>query len=168
MNEKQVYRSKSLKVETIDVTKYYSITVSPSDHHQYFESKERLKMFFNWAQITFYRLLLNTEYEMHIEVSPMGRLHLHGKIKLLNKERLLKFYLYDIPRINNISVFEIDTISDMVKWDTYCTKQKTLQLGYISHKDKLNKLALIDIESEVIYKKIEMKPDKSLVSRKRV
>lgn len=150
------FRSSSLKLEDVDCSLWYAITINPSDAHQYWASSDRQKMYVNWAQQTFYRLLLNTDYEMYLEISPLGRLHWHGKIRFCNTERLIKFYMHDIHKLNNLSTFELDSISDEKIWDTYCRKQFKILNCKISSKDKLSKLALVDVESEMIYKKIPL------------
>lgn len=153
------FHSSNLKIENVDVKEWYSITMNPSDDHQYWGAKERQKMFVNWAQLTFYRILLNTDYILYLELSPAGRLHWHGKIRFRNKERLIKFYMDDINKLNKILIFEIDTIKDKDVWDTYIQKQYSLLNVRISSNDKINKLALIDVVAEIHYKKIPINDD---------
>lgn len=61
------------------------------------------------------------------EISRKGRWHLHGTIKIHN---VIEFYINDLQRLMFHGTLEIDTISDISKWETYCYKQKTLMEPY--------------------------------------
>lgn len=148
-----------LPIEKINKSVRYTLTIAPCDDHQYFgatKAQDRLKLFHNWAQLKYYRLFINYEYGLNIEVSPKGRLHLHGYISFKTDENIKDFYLYTIHKLLSFNIVEIDTISDEKVWTEYCKKQSKYSFGRISSRDKISGLALIDVESEVIYKKMPL------------
>lgn len=57
------------------------------------------------------------------ELSRLARWHMHGYIMI---DKIIEFYLFDLPILKDIGTFEIDTIADEVKWETYVYKQMTL------------------------------------------
>jgi len=148
---------RNLCIEDIDLVLWYAISINPDDSHQYMTEKEytkRLKLFVDNQKIILNRILQPLKYELYLEVSPVGRLHWHGYIKYNNIETLKRFYLTQVIKLKHISTFEIDTMNG--KWDAYVVKQYKIWDTKITSEDRINKLALMDVESEVIYKKIPL------------
>lgn len=61
------------------------------------------------------------------ELSSKGRLHFHGVIRILNVPH---FYIH-LKDYEPFGGWEIDTISDMKVWDTYCFKSKSFMKDFI-------------------------------------
>lgn len=113
-----------LKPEHLIKNTTYSISLSPSDKQQYYESTDRVKRF---QQQLYGRLLIHlspyASYDLYVEISEGGRLHCHGTIVIKD---VLNFYVYAIPFMRDEMTYEIDTIKDATVWLTYCTKQSHL------------------------------------------
>lgn len=114
-------RFKSIKAELIKTDTEYAFTINPEKQFETYG--------FNYYQ-EFMKYMIgklgklnNCKMKLFPEVSPIGRLHLHGTIIILN---VLSFYLTDIHLLQEIGAFEIDTISDVKIWETYITKQQLL------------------------------------------
>lgn len=63
------------------------------------------------------------ELVLYPEYSPIGRLHYHGYITIMDK---YGFYSNDIHMIKKYGSFELDSIAHPDKWMTYCTKNKDM------------------------------------------
>jgi len=120
-----------LSIEHISPAVFYSFTISPANEHQYFNEEERVDKFRKYMKSHMLNRLKDNTFRFHIEVSPAGRLHLHGKFKFKDIASIKHFYLMDINYLMNHNQIEIDTISDMDKWESYMTKQSMYQFGYI-------------------------------------
>jgi len=75
--------------------------------------------------------LKGAKVRMWLELSQKGRWHFHGLIKIYNP---LKFYLYDIHKLNEEGHYEIDTYDGydgFAYWLQYCVKQQSLVEEYI-------------------------------------
>jgi len=130
-SQPSIYKNKEheahscLEPESVKQNTQYTLTISPADRHQFYETKrDRIAKF---REQWYGRLLINlapyATYELHVEVSKAGRLHCHGYITIKD---ILGFYVYAIPFMRDNTTFEIDTIKDRKVWDEYCTKQKHL------------------------------------------
>jgi len=80
------------------------------------------------------------DWKVNFELSPKGRLHVHGNLYI---NRVSRFYAYDIPYLIDCGSFEIDFIGNIPllnesviddnddlqhhfhTWQKYCQKQKT-------------------------------------------
>lgn len=125
--------SQNLKFEDIQTNTIYSITLNPDNAFQYFGEQNRLITWYNkikqWLNIT----IKNTAYmEMMPEVSPHGRLHLHGYIKIIDK---ISFYVDIIHILEQHFQLEIDEIDINTgkNWDEYIIKQSDLHKYLIQH-----------------------------------
>lgn len=145
------------KIELFKLKTFHCISINPDDGHQYFEEKDwrkRLDLFKTNQAIILNRILQPCKYILNIEVSEQGRLHWHGYIKVMHVDDLKRLYLTQIIKLKSMATYEVDTIKDDDVWHTYCNKQKDLWGIQITSEDKISKLALMDVESEVTYKKI--------------
>lgn len=80
----------------------------------------------------------NIYYYLEIEISekpcmgnrPPGsqvpRLHGHGLLYIGDNDNLRDFFLYVCPFLDQVSIYEVDTISDPDYWIEYCTKHNWL------------------------------------------
>lgn len=56
-----------------------------------------------------------------VEISSQGRIHFHGYIKIND---IYQFFFHDMKKLKCYGTFEIDQITDPLKWDLYIKKQK--------------------------------------------
>jgi len=101
----------------------YTLTLNPCDELQCFKSNiiHRLNDF-RMHQSTHLLCLVApyAKYNLYIEISKRGRLHMHGTISITD---VLGFYMKAIPALLSQYSLEIDTITDRKVWDIYCMKQ---------------------------------------------
>lgn len=122
------------KPEHLNTNTTYSISLSPSDRQQYYESKDRVCKFkTQWYGRFLIHLSPYASYDLYMEVSKEGRLHFHGTIQIKD---ILNFYLISIPFMRDNMTYEIDTIKDLAEWLKYCTKQAHLFEGGVSPRVK--------------------------------
>jgi len=115
----------------------YSFSYNPS-----FQPKEGGRpllwaTYYNHAKSLFYSLNY-CDIKVNSEFGAYGRWHFHGCIVLKD---VLKFYVYDLPRLKNNGALEIDTISDTDKWEEYCDKEQHLVEAFLK---ELNASGVID------------------------
>lgn len=114
------HRNEIIKYETMVVQTEYAFTYSPSDTQQFWGEIDRYQLF-KTKMCTFFMSILGTStLRIRIEVSPNGRLHLHGFIKIHNK---MEFYLHTIPKISKYGTLCIKEPESPEGWTTYCEKQ---------------------------------------------
>lgn len=65
---------------------------------------------------------------IQFELSPLGRLHVHGEINITD---IGKFYAYTIPYLCRRGATEIDTKDDTSFWANYCDKQGSIMKGLL-------------------------------------
>ncbi len=116
----------------------YSITINPCDKYQFFRRKERLALFRN----KLYEMFVSRwcDYDLYIELSEPrdtlihkyqgARLHIHGYIGFTHKDQLLHFLLYEMGRLCQLGSINIDTVSNVTTWTTYCHKQELFSKCY--------------------------------------
>lgn len=150
--------NQSIKIELIDEEEWYALTINPQDDYQYWNENTdtRLKMFTDNIKIVMHRILQPCRYELYVEVSPVGRLHLHGKMRFNNKSTIIRWYISQIHKLGKVSHFEIDTIEDMKIWDEYIKKQYHIFNIKLTSEDKISRLALLDVAAKVTYKKLPL------------
>lgn len=62
-------------------------------------------------------------YLMYQELSPLGRIHYHGYIQILN---IVDFFVYDVPLLKSYGTFCIKPIDDAALWAEYVRKQQAV------------------------------------------
>jgi len=72
--------------------------------------------------------LHNCEVEIVPELSRNGRWHYHGTILI---KHVIKFFVYDMPKLKLMGTYEIDSIESQTKWDEYVFKQKHYMQPYM-------------------------------------
>lgn len=110
------------ELELMQPNKWYAFSCNPCDKYQHFKAMNRMGLFIGDLS----NLFLHTgiyKYELYIELSPKGRLHLHGRIKI---NKIVEFYLNVVSYLTTRSTVVIKPIDDEKKWAEYCTKQHDL------------------------------------------
>jgi len=140
-----------LDIENVKENVEYTMTIAPSDDHQYWNEEDRVEKFRIYFRNYMVKKLLPNKFKFYIEVSPHGRLHLHGTISFKNLQTIKKFYIDDVRFLTLHNQIEIDTIEDKTKWETYVTKQSKFNFGSINSEeyDKIK-------DNPVKFKKIPM------------
>jgi hypothetical protein len=161
MTQKFQIKNSSLKIEDIKIDVFYAISISPDDNHQEWgikkdnqSYKQRLDLFKTNQSLLINRILQPCRYKLFLEISPLGRLHWHGKIKFVDMDCVKRFYLTQIHQLTSVATFELDEIEDDDKWQAYITKQNKIWNIIITSEDKISKLSYLGV-SEVIYKKVD-------------
>ncbi|AXH73544.1 MAG: putative replicase [Cressdnaviricota sp.] len=109
--------------EEIHLKTKYTFNFNPSDEYQYFGKEDRLKMFTNWSNTYVFNTFC-AKLEVYLEISRLGRLHYHGTIEFDNVLDIREFFIDKLHSITLKGTLEIDTITDLNIWMTYCTKSK--------------------------------------------
>lgn len=113
-----------LKFENMQTNTLYAITINPNDDYQCWNNIDRIKDFISKTKSTILNINKDTAYlELYLELSPTGRLHYHGYLKLHEK---INFYTNMIHKLQHIAHVDIDTLDDSGKWEEYVLKQREL------------------------------------------
>jgi len=116
-------KNQMMKYEEVINGTTYALTYAPSDRFQYWNNHtDRWKAFEIGIRTYMLSILGTTRIKYRIELSPSGRLHLHGYITVLDK---MEFYLYTISKLEEHGTIVIKEIKDDVVWQEYCEKQNT-------------------------------------------
>lgn len=113
-------RSKLMSYEDVVENEYYAITINPSDKYQYFRCENRLGKCLCAIDPILYYNKNCFEYILWPEISSRGRVHYHGKIKIINKNF---FYLSVVPHLLSRATVYMDEIKDENWENVYCKKQ---------------------------------------------
>lgn len=120
------------KFETVKPEKSWAFTVNPAEQH--FEMADRLT-------IVREELIDNLKcewasYKFYTELSPNGRIHFHGYIRIFNTVR---FNLFMCSKIENYYTVKMEPVYDEEGWLVYITKQAHIMTLF----DEENKTVLI-------------------------
>lgn len=132
-------------LDTVMVNQKYSFTFNQRE--QYFSSDSRFRDFYISQLILLCKYAVGADYTVYIEISRLGRLHIHGTISITDP---IDFFMTGIVQLQKMGTFKIDTIDKSDVWDVYCMKQQK----YISKlcKDyKLPSKIVINEKSRVSY-----------------
>lgn len=132
----------------------YAFTFNPSDKYQSFKSLNRLIDFYKQLDNIFVYKNFSSK-ELYIELSPKGRLHLHGLIEV---ESVINFYLYEVPSLIRKGTLHINKIESHEKWHEYCSKQQYLH-DYIAEETILPHPVLRLTDKRFIDHVIRPKPE---------
>jgi len=118
----------------------YSITICPSDMHQFvYFSRSMKKLNLNQRYNNFRNYIIkclkdikSIEYKLYFELSEVKnthsnkypRLHLHGTITINSVEDFLLKDLYKLQQ--RLDLIDIDSIEDKEYWHKYCIKQQDI------------------------------------------
>lgn len=134
------FRWSMLPPENIQFGKSYSFTLNLKDEC------ETIKDEYNhYLYIISLLLKPYCEFQLHFELSCIGKLHLHGTVIFHDYENIFKFY-YKFGKLKHRFSCEMDTIEDVLVWDKYCTKQSQIissgilpNMGVLCNKDMVEK-----------------------------
>lgn len=112
------------KKETVSANDTFAFNFAPDDSKQFWDSPDRFTLFQTWIPTYFTSALKGASIKVMIEVSPLGRLHLHGYITISNP---MDFYLFTVRNLERYGTFVIKPIADEEIWQKYCTKQELLK-----------------------------------------
>mgnify|MGYP003384953388 CR=1 FL=1 len=115
----------------------YTITINPSDRHQYYNNQDRLSKVRNWLHEKLMETFdaNNVKYDTRIEISePHGnlinhqgpRVHLHGIFKFTSTLSIKNYLLFGQHKLNKEASIEIDICNDPILWAHYCDKQQNI------------------------------------------
>lgn len=124
-------KNKCIPLEDIIVGKRYVFTINPCDKYQHFRSMNRMGNCLADLEKEIFCVQSKT-YQTDIwpELSPRGRFHLHGYIRIYKP---IEFMLYVIPSWCTKASFTIEQEKecDSEKWDDwhdYCNKQECFHI----------------------------------------
>ena len=108
----------------------YAITINPDDKHQFVDEPDRLeKITKYWTKLL---QKYSLEYNLYAEISTpknsksFPRYHFHGIISFRTRGHLRRWYNNTYRELSKISYFDIDTIDDILHWQTYCSKNEAI------------------------------------------
>lgn len=110
------------EMESMLPRKEYAFTMNPTDQYQHFRAQDRIKEFYTDVR-RLLQLVYNIKYVLYIELSPKGRLHLHGTIEFKDEDTIYNFYLKHLRYLMNQATLVIKPITDYDNWKIYCDKQ---------------------------------------------
>jgi len=124
--------------------RWFSITINPPDDLQYWSSQDRIKDFIKGFVSRYCPLSNYTQACMlHGEVSPNGRLHVHGMMDFKDTRQLLSFYINYLHVLGLHCSYDIKVIADadnLQTWLDYCNKQKLFVITTDDLKTEYNHL----------------------------
>lgn len=142
MDRKSGYQS-YVAPEDIELKTRYALTLNFSDRFQYVKNKVNRVDFFCACVMKMLNEHLDCVYKFYVEISNIGRLHIHGTVKFLTFRQQLKFYeLLANFKDLNICTYKFGDINDELfadrhseaeddldgktykTWDEYCKKQQ--------------------------------------------
>lgn len=137
----------SIKYENIVLGELLAITISPAEQHGGLHkgnptsyepaTKDRPKAINKMLKKYLFHLT-GADYRLYMEYSPLGIIHYHGYIRIVNKEMWAS---KDIMLLKEIGHFHVKKIDDMKKWDDYCKKQNTgIELNSIIEVDESRRI----------------------------
>lgn len=116
-----------LKPEEVVIGSEYAFTLNPVAQ----PGIGKVNSFMDWYQMfehVFRDCCVASEYRIYIEISPMGRFHFHGKIKITN---IMNFYIYDVKTLTNASTCVIKVMENPDEWEDYYLKQQQFMQDYL-------------------------------------
>lgn len=153
--------STNIAIDDYKLDTYYAMTFSPSDDYQFWNSDERINDFESYVRKNILNKLPFSKYEFYLELSSLGRLHLHGQFKITSHKMLIEFYLHTIRFLSQRANVYIHTIEDEKipaakynSWEQYIKKQYNILGVKFTSEDRI--LKAVKGASNVPYKKIIM------------
>lgn len=114
--------TKNLSPECIKVNTFYAYTIAPNDQYEYWNAKsteERLESFKIYWQV--YIQILTAEIVCITEISSLGRLHFHGKIRFKTQKNINDYFINNVYQLHQHCRTMICEIKDE-GWDLYLAK----------------------------------------------
>lgn len=170
-------RHKSIAPEHFQEKVWYAITININNSEYKTIEKRTFEYFELLAKIKY------IQYELWFELSQIGKLHLHGRFKIINKSDIAKFFAFDMCVLTTTTAFEIDTIgngeddlkrssektigedhqedgpekSHMDKWLTYCKKSEQYMKPFMEEYNLPWRVINIKVDS-ILNKTIKLTP----------
>lgn len=110
-------------LEDLKVDQWYAITINPQDKYQFFNRVNRITDCLHKMRDDVLQHIGSYDYKIWPELSPKGRFHVHGIIRVTDK---INFYLYCVPALLSRGTLVIKEIEDPLIWEEYCKKQSEL------------------------------------------
>jgi len=108
---------------------YIAITLNPPDGSQFWNEVNRIDKFKEYHTGKLCKLAIHAKTVRLIgEVSPTGRLHMHGWINFKDYKKKLGFYIDYLHYLQDNYMYEIDTINNIDIWKKYCCKQMLFEI----------------------------------------
>lgn len=114
--------------------RWYSFTICPEEQEE--KSPGRWKTLCDRIHECLLSSLTGIgEYRYNIEISEprdrlprqkVPRIHAHGRFRLRCNQSVRQYLLFGLYNLTQLGYVEVDTISDLDKWDTYCEKQMAI------------------------------------------
>lgn len=111
--------------------RWYSFTICPRDQLETNCNRWKamcvrlyecvISAFSNYASFR-YNIEISEPHDT-LKETTIPRIHAHGRFLLYDQHSVLQFLLFGLYNLTQLGVTEVDTIEDLDKWDTYCTKQ---------------------------------------------
>lgn len=139
-------RWKLLELEKYEINKTYSMTLnlkSSCDSLQ--EDYDNYKYYLSLFKP-------NIEFLFHFELSPIGKMHIHGYITFLSYEHIVRF-IHKVGLLKERFSIEISIIQNIKEYDSYISKQQiylsTIFKTPLANKDISNKLLAVKIRDQI-------------------
>lgn len=132
------YKIKQIPLENIKIGEFMSFSLNLSDTYDSLDQTIKAYKYFLKKYIKPY-----LQFELYFEFSALGRLHMHGIVVFPSAQAIILWF-NNITIIKSLSSYEMDTITDMQKWMTYCLKQQLI----IETDNSLHRLTHLDIKNE--------------------
>jgi len=128
-------------IENMVPNQLYAITLSPNDSVQFWDenSIRRHHSFKEWIEHHLEKYLAPyADYTFVIELSSLGRLHVHGTMQFVDISHIARFYIASIRNLQSSSTVYIKYIDDIEIWNNYMDKQFSYwnSLNFDRHIDK--------------------------------
>lgn len=154
-------KHQNVEMEELRENKDYAFTLSPSDTKMSHANVKRNIALYQWWQRIRNTLEETMRYsvltELRVELSKLGRPHLHAKIKVTNK---LLFYMHDTDALEHIGMYCIRPIGDIedlqrhkrkyMSWDEYLSKQDDLMKPYFNKYSPFEYPFTLDFTTKII------------------
>lgn len=123
---KSIYGSRSIKMELLEVDKWYAFTMNlPVDEKKTVKLCARK---YEDVLSEYFILIRGLEFKFYPELSQLGRLHYHGKVLFRKYHTIINFTFM----LRELSFnFKFDTIESEQKWDEYIFKQRKYMQPYM-------------------------------------
>lgn len=125
--------------EDLETVGWYTFTINPEKQFQYEIPSKRWNNCFQEIQAIISIFIAEAEIEGFLELSKLGRIHMHGYIRF---KKIADFYL-KLPQILDRVTIEIDYITDIETWQKYITKGKDLFKSQYQTEIKQDKMVLV-------------------------
>lgn len=123
---------KDFKSDLLEANRWYAITISPDDHHQFYDHPDRPSMFENHIKKYVNKLKSSNRIALFLETSNpndqrKNRLHVHGVISF-SPIGIAKWYMFHRNLIVKSNMVKVHGIQNPITWRNYCEKDKVTMM----------------------------------------